>query len=161
MIFLRAFQRDQRGAAAAEMALILPLLLILMFGGFEVGHYFYTEHKIVKAVRDGARYAGRLPFDSYDCASGSAAREGDIRAVTRTGTVQGTTPLIPDWPAGDIRVLVDCTSIATGIFTGNGNRAAIVTVAATAPYPSLFGELGVVDPDIDVAANAQAVVNGL
>ena len=161
MISLRAFIRDESGAAATEMALLLPLSLILMFGGFEAGHYFYTEQKIVKAVRDGARYAGRLPFDAYDCAGGSASRETEIQTVTRTGTVEGTEPLIPEWANADITVDVSCTDIATGIFSGNNNKAAIVTVAATAPYPSLFGALGLLDADINVAANAQAVVNGL
>lgn len=161
MRWLGHFVRDTRGAAAAEMALVLPLLLVLMFGGFEAGHYFFTEHKIVKAVRDGARYAGRLPFDAYDCAGNTTTREAEIRAVIRTGTIQGTAPLIKDWAAEDIDVAVSCTTIDTGIFKGNANQAAIVTIAATAPYPSLFSALGLLDPEIDVAANAQAVVNGL
>jgi len=161
MIRLRAFVRDESGAAAAEMALMLPLLLIMMFGGLEAGHYFYTEHRIVKAVRDGARYAGRLPFDAYDCAGGTAERASDIQAVTRTGSIQGTIPLIKNWEPSDIDVNVTCADMASGIFTGNGDKAAIVTVAATAPYPSLFGALGLLDADINVAANAQAVVNGL
>ena len=33
--------RDRNGAAAAEMALVAPLLLILMFGSFEVGKFLW------------------------------------------------------------------------------------------------------------------------
>ena len=49
---------DQSGSAAAELALSLPLLLILMFGSFEVGNYFLSEHVVQKAVRDA--YAAHL-----------------------------------------------------------------------------------------------------
>ena len=51
--------RDSRGAAAAEMALVLPLLLVILFGSLELGNYFMNEHTLIKAVRDGARFAGR------------------------------------------------------------------------------------------------------
>ena len=56
---LRALLASDDAAAAAEMALVVPLLVILMFGSFELGRYFLDEHVVVKAVRDGARYASR------------------------------------------------------------------------------------------------------
>ena len=60
----RRLARDVHAAAAAELALVLPLLLIIMFGSFEIGNYFLNEHILVKAVRDGARVAGsRRRFD--------------------------------------------------------------------------------------------------
>jgi hypothetical protein len=59
-------------AAAAEMALVMPLLLTILFSLVEAGNYFYTEHVLVKAVRDGARYAGRQDFSFF-----SAARVAD------------------------------------------------------------------------------------
>ena len=34
----------------------------LMFGAVELGNYFLNEHSLVKAVRDGARYAARQDF---------------------------------------------------------------------------------------------------
>ena len=55
------------------MALVMPLLLILMMGSVELGNYFYNEHKLVKSVRDGARYAARQAFTNYASCSGSAA----------------------------------------------------------------------------------------
>ena len=67
-MFLRVFQ-DRSGAAAAEMAMVAPLLMILMLGAMELGHYFYSQHVVVKAVRDGARYASRHDFSNYTCPS--------------------------------------------------------------------------------------------
>ena len=161
----RRFFTDETGAAAAEMALMLPLLMILMFGGFEAGHFFYNEHKIVKAVRDGARFAGRLPFSAYDCGAGTTSQAAMIQNVTRTGVSDtAAKPLISGWTDNaDVNVTVTCNTNTTtqGIYAGKTDGAPVVTVAAVAPYPSLFGALGLLDADINVRASAQAVVNGL
>ncbi|MEP3049783.1 MAG: TadE/TadG family type IV pilus assembly protein [Erythrobacter sp.] len=158
-----SFARDERGAAGAEMALVLPLMLIVMFTTFEAGNYFFTEHKIVKAVRQGARYAGRLPFASYACpATVEAAAINQIRTVTRTGSLNGTTPLISGWENADITVTMACNSATTtGIFEGNAGGAPVVTVSATADYGSLFDFLEEGEDGPIVRASAEAVVNGI
>jgi Flp pilus assembly protein TadG len=63
--------KDRTAAAAAEMALVLPILLILIFGSVELGYYFMSEHVVDKAVRDAARYAARLPVTDFDCSTGT------------------------------------------------------------------------------------------
>jgi hypothetical protein len=50
------------GAAAAEMVMVLPFLLVLLFGSAELGNYFLDDSGLLKQVRDGARYASRLPL---------------------------------------------------------------------------------------------------
>ncbi len=52
---LRASQAGQRGAAAVEFALVLPLLLLIMFGIVEFGVAFYDKAMITNASREGAR----------------------------------------------------------------------------------------------------------
>ncbi len=154
------FWRNQKGAAAVEMALVMPLLLAIMFGGFEAGHYFYNEQKIVKAVRDGARFAGRLPYSDYTCSG--TTRAGDIQEITRTGRLTGGAPLISGWTNDEITVTVACDAAATdGIFAPLAGGARIVTVSATADYPSLFDTLGFIDSSSSVNASAQAVVMGI
>src|SRR2546423_4106633 len=49
--------RRSRGAATVEMALVLPIVLIFMFGIFEYGRYFMTLQLLNNAAREGARYA--------------------------------------------------------------------------------------------------------
>ena len=161
MTHLRALVRDTRGAAAAEMALVLPLLLVLMFGGFEAGHYFYTEQKVIKAVREGARYAGRLPFSSYDCAANTIGREADIKAVTRTGKADWTgTNRIAGFEDADITVELSCnTDFDAGLYAKLG-QAPQVRVSAAVDYPSLFGTLGFDTDGAKVYAGAQAAVMG-
>ena len=47
-------------AVTPPLTLMLPLLVLLMFGGFEAGHFFYTEQKIVQAVRGACLDSGCL-----------------------------------------------------------------------------------------------------
>lgn len=46
----------QRGLAVVEMAIVLPLLLLLLLGAAEIGRAFYEYNTLQKTVRDGARY---------------------------------------------------------------------------------------------------------
>ena len=74
--------RDRKGSAAVEMALVTPLLLVIMFGSVEVGNFFYNEHLLTKAVRDGARYAARQNFSYYACSgppTGTDVRSRDAQ----------------------------------------------------------------------------------
>ncbi|MDE2410883.1 MAG: pilus assembly protein [Sphingomonadales bacterium] len=54
---VRRFGADQSGAGAAEFALIVPLMLLLLFGIIEVGTYAWTINKSEKATQMGARMA--------------------------------------------------------------------------------------------------------
>ena len=146
----RRLWRDRRGTAAAEMALVTPLLMVLMFGSFELGNYFLDSHVVAKAVRDGARFAGRQSFPDMPCGAASAV-EADIKDIVRKGsTVDSDTTAPPRlwyWtnPA-TITVTTTCDSSGTysaaGIYTGVTGGARRVTVSAAVPYDSLFGIVG-------------------
>ena len=47
--------KDQKGAAVVEFAIILPLLLVLLFGIVEFGFLLYNKAMITNAAREGAR----------------------------------------------------------------------------------------------------------
>lgn len=53
----RFFFRDQRGQAMVELALVLPILLILFMGVIEFGRIFNNYLVITNASREGARVA--------------------------------------------------------------------------------------------------------
>lgn len=61
----RVFQRtrDQRGAAALEMAIVLPILILLVFGIIQFSIYFNRLQGLQAAAREGARVAA-LPQSS-------------------------------------------------------------------------------------------------
>ncbi len=57
MLVLRSVIKNQRGQAMVEMALILPILILLIFGIIEFGRIFASYLMVNNAAREGARYA--------------------------------------------------------------------------------------------------------
>lgn len=168
MRLLSHLGRERDASAAAEMALILPLLVLLLFGGLEAGYYLWSEHKVIKAVRDGARYAGRQQFSIVDCDSGVFTDAGviaNIKNVTRTGTIDASAdPVVPGWDdnATEVDIVVTCDATTNkGIYSDEEDGAMIVTVSATVDYPTLFGPIALGLNDTDLNAKAQAAVMGL
>lgn len=53
----RQLWTDQHGAAMVEMAIVLPVLLVLVLGYIDFGHAFYQWNAANKAVQVGARLA--------------------------------------------------------------------------------------------------------
>jgi len=52
----RRFARDERGTQLVELAVVLPVLLVLFGTAAEFGRFFYTYQTLSKATRAGARY---------------------------------------------------------------------------------------------------------
>ena len=55
MIGLRSLFRDQDGAAIVEFALIAPVLLMTLFGLFDLGHGMYTKSLLQGAIEKASR----------------------------------------------------------------------------------------------------------
>lgn len=174
MTNLAAFVRNVRGTAAAELALVLPLLLIIMFGSFEIGNYFRNEHILVKAVRDGARFAARQNFDNYTACSGAPGGTvvANTRNVVMTGLLSSGTNRLPNWVNTTISVTTACSTSAgstqlAGIYKSNANSsgtligAPTVTVTATVPYTPVLNSFGFRGAGLNLNASQQAAVMGL
>ena len=54
---IRQFARSDRAAALVEFAIVLPILLLLVFGVVDFGRALYTANNLTSAVREGARLA--------------------------------------------------------------------------------------------------------
>jgi hypothetical protein len=171
MQLLRRIRRDCSGAAAAEMALVTPLLLILMFGSLEVGKFFWDEHLLVKAVRDGARFAGRQSFASMPC-GGPAGNETQIKNLVRFGkpvVTAADAPRLYYWtdPA-TITVTIECydnsgtdgARVYDGVYSDRPN-VPVVTVSASVPYSPLVGAFGIANGSAFLNASDQATVFGI
>jgi Flp pilus assembly protein TadG len=55
MIRLNKLIRSQKGQSIVELALILPIIIIILFGIIEFGRIFYSYIVITNAAREGAR----------------------------------------------------------------------------------------------------------
>ena len=165
-----AFNRS--GSAAAELALVMPLLCTILIGSVELGSYFYNEHILVKAVRDGARYAARQNFSHYGtgtaCASPTDANMiGRVRALVKTSLLTAGTDRFPDIQDDDITVSANCRANVssqnmTGIYRGRTVGAPVVTVNASVDYEPVIGAaFGFSGVGLKLNATQQAAVVGI
>jgi TadE-like protein len=177
---LHRLHKSESGAAAVEMALMLPLVMIIMFGGYEMGHYFWNQHIVVKSVRDGARYAARLPFSKFDCdnadlliGNDDPANAGNvdddtiaqIKLLTRTGQIADpdAPPKIDYWGDDTVTVAISCptTDFATGLYDNLPNAPRVTVSVSNLTYPSLFSTLGFDTSTVTLEASSRAAVMGL
>lgn len=170
--------RSKSGSAAAEMALVLPLLMTLLLGSAELGNFLYNEHLVQKAVRDGARYAARQSFSFYEDGSGDCADPTDatflsnVRTLVKTSLLANGSDRLPNWDENDITITADCFTTAdddggstqdmAGIYTGRADGAPVVTVTANMPYSSVIGTaFGFSGAGYNIVASHQAAVMGI
>ena len=161
-------------AAAAEMALVAPFLVLLLASAAEVGFYFYEEHRLVESVRDAARYAGRQNFANYATCSGSppATVVTNTKLMAAKGSLDATDPdLLWGWgETGEaFAVTMSCTTTVSvsgtptnvgGIYSSNPVGAPSVVVDASIPHRTIFGFLGI-PLNLTLNAQQQASVMGL
>jgi Flp pilus assembly protein TadG len=160
--------RETSGAAAVEMALVAPLLIGLMYGSMELGYYFYSEHVVIKAVRDGARFASRASFGSFDCSSNSidATVDADTQNLTRTNQIaSGGSARLAGWTDNSmVDVSLSCVDNSAGTYGSiyqGVSSVPVVSVTATVPYISLFSLLGFHATNLTLTATSQAAVMGV
>jgi uncharacterized membrane protein len=78
--------KRQRGAAAVEFALVLPILLVLLLGIIDFGLYFYNDLQLTQAARDAARYL------SVDNSASAQTTISDAEARLVSATMSGWAP---------------------------------------------------------------------
>ena len=76
--------RSERGQGLVELALVLPLLLMLFGGIVDLGRAFYTYIGLTNATREGARTGARRPWDAPAITS---ATETELANSGITGVV--------------------------------------------------------------------------
>jgi Flp pilus assembly protein TadG len=99
---------DEDGAAAVEFALLLPLLVLLLFGLIQFGLAFNTRIQATNAAREGARMAV-VGIDDWADVGGGVAFWDAVRqdagladldncVLATTGVVGGTLTVTFDYP---------------------------------------------------------------
>ncbi len=58
------FHADEHGANAVEFALLLPVLILLLFGTMFGASLFNTQQTVSQAAREGARFGATLPLEA-------------------------------------------------------------------------------------------------
>ena len=106
--------RSERGAAAVEFALVMPLLLVLVLGIVEFGRAFQVQSTLAAAAREGVRIV---------------ALQDDAAAATAV-VQSASTSLDPGLTGGDISI------------SGCAGGAASATLEITYQLPFLTGFFG-------------------
>ncbi len=110
---------SQRGQASLELALVLPLLVMVLFGIVEVGRLLHAELLLQHAAREAARLGitgasdteveavartltASLDQELLQVAVSPAAADrhrGELLQVALAYTFRVVYPLLPGWPA--------------------------------------------------------------
>lgn len=141
-------RREQSGASAAELALIMPLLALMLTGVFDIGSMAWTRMQVAASARAGASYALTKGYN-----------KAMITTAITSATSLPVTATVPD------ATTLGCPNAASGITTAGvtsattcstgGTPGTYVTVGASADYHLLFGWPGVANP---VALSASSTV---
>jgi Flp pilus assembly protein TadG len=110
-----------RGAAAVEFALVVPLLIVLIFGSIEFGLAVNARTMVGNAAREGVRMASLryTPADVQAAALSALSAVSGTKTVTYTCTTPGFSTCNPSAPppnsVATVVVTVNYTGI-TGLF---------------------------------------------
>ncbi len=99
-------RRRSRGQSLVELALALPVLLLLLLGTIDLGRAFFDYIQMRNGAFEGARYGARLP--------------GDTAGITAAVMTHG----VPSDSNVSVSTTGDCTSVG-------GNCTVTVTVTRT------------------------------
>ena len=143
--------RDRQGTAVLETAIILPILVLLLFGLMEMGRALQQHHVLAKSVRDAARYLARVPLA---CPAGGDPNWAAVRSTAQhlaaTGQLSGGQPLVAGWTEASFTIGDPACE------SWSGRNVQVITVSADVPYQDL-GLLGILGlaPMRLAAANQQ------
>src|SRR3974377_914061 len=132
---IRSIWRNNEGSALIETALILPFLIIFIFGVLEFSWLIYQRHMISTGISDAARYIARSTTPN------DPTVKQDAKYLATTGAVDGTVLRVRGWKAADVEFSYSFISNLAGNagLTGLRGGPAIETVQRSPPFtlPSL------------------------
>ena len=115
---------NQSGAAAVEFALILPVMLLFIFGIIEFGLFLYDKQVLTNACREGARVGVvvRTPRNQVD-------EDAEIRAAVLQYARDHLVTFGADGTLGNDDIDISPANRCLGFEDSGGNRCfLIVTV---------------------------------
>jgi Flp pilus assembly protein TadG len=146
-------QTRRRGAAAVEFAVIIPLVIIMVFGMIEFGRGFMVQHIITETARRACRFAVGLNSPQVPDSNQAGNWNGYVTDTIVTPTlttngVWGTTVnyYVTDWGATDnvgTGTTADISTAKSPQYSGNVyNAGSEITVVITVPYNSVGWGIG-------------------
>ncbi|WP_374472513.1 TadE/TadG family type IV pilus assembly protein [Phenylobacterium sp.] len=124
------FAQDRRGAAAVEMALLAPILLLILGGLFDTSRLVFQTMQVNATAQAGVDFALNHPWDA-----------AAVRAAAESATDLPETVALPERRIRCVAggKIVDCADPAGG--------APYVTVTATLPFVPITPGAGLAMPE--------------
>jgi Flp pilus assembly protein TadG len=137
-----------RGQTLVEFALIIPIVLLMMLGLFDLGRIVFINNSLSDGARNGARHAATRPRDADYCARIDDA----VRSATRGQPLTPYTVTLRTLDGSDntLSTYVVCQNGANG-----PGLAAMVADEQAGPGDRVTVEIGTnVDLTLDFIADA-------
>lgn len=134
------------GVAMVEFAIMLPMLLLLLFGVTELGRALYQQNTLYKSVAVGARYLARTSetLDDEDgCSAGGTWNDNLTTAenlIIYGNTTGAGTPLLPYLDDEDV-ITIGVEERALTKTDGIAVPICVITISAEVPFAGMFGTI--------------------
>jgi hypothetical protein len=122
---------SERAQALVETALVLPLLLLLIVGLFDVGRAIWLSNTLATAVREGSRYGV-----VHGALSGSPTGPG-AASYTPPDTDTTITAHVRSYATG----VPDTLTVRSTWPDGNANRGSRIVVSASFPFTPVLSQV--------------------
>lgn len=136
-------RRSQAGQTLLELALLLPIFLVLLMGMFDLGRYMYIYILVGNAARAGAAYGAQSLAQSADTTGIQTAAQNDyqnnggVSALTVNSSFSCGCDV-----AGAAPTSVACTGTGAGT-CASGHWVVTLSVTASGTYSALFPYPGI------------------
>src|SRR5262245_41425093 len=118
--WLHRFSRDEHGVQLVEIAIVVPILLMLFAAAGEFGRYFYEYTTLAKAARVGGRFMAAKSIDSV-----STNWVAQTKNLVVYGNTDGSgTPVLPGLTTSNVNV-----TFAGGTYNAGNGVPTTVTVS--------------------------------
>jgi hypothetical protein len=122
----------QGGAALVELAIVLPILLILAFGFTEFGRLLYQQNQLTKQVTTGARFLARVYDD--EAVTGGCPPTGADWIDAQATVVALIESVLPD------ATVTTPIQVASRPTSGLSPDPCVIRIEAEAPFQAIFGD---------------------
>src|SRR5579863_62256 len=123
----RSKDRDCEGSSFVELAIVLPLFLLMFVPAVDIGRALYAAIEVSSAAEAGAMYGVQNPGDTDGMVSASKNGASNLAGVTATATYGCEC-------SDGSSAVAQCSTIPTCTY----NYVTYIDVVATAPYATSF-----------------------
>ena len=130
---LKRFLRREDGGALAELAILVPFLVIMLAAVSEVGRFFQQYTTLAKATRTAARYLSNHKLDATE-----VGRAQDLVKCGKLACAPDDTPLLPGLSRSNVCIestgSPKVTSVTVKIPRTGGDCTPMAGTVAGTPY---------------------------